>query len=325
MPGPAKPLRVLYVIGTARSGSTVLNTLLGSHPDIIGTGELGYLSESEHAFQQICSCGYRATECEFWSRVSREWLPTRAPESMEEYAALQRRFEEGRFRPEESVAPGHKQTTAYVRYSTLAAQLLSAIRRVSGKAIIVDSTKTPWRADVLASLPGVEVRVLHLVRHPAGVVWSMKKALSKEARGGLTYPPPRHVVRSSIYWLIFNLQAASVRRRLPAGHSLRVRYEDLVRAPIETMCQIGSLLDCDLEDVGLRAASDESFSVEHTIAGNRLRMNGTMRLRMDTDWQNELSPLDRFICATLTGGLAKLYGYDNLFGLSRENPRALHS
>ena len=320
-----EPLRVLYIIGTARSGSTVLNTLLGSHPEIMGTGELGYLSEFGHAFQAVCSCGIQATECDFWSRVYSEWLGAGGPESMEDYVSLQRRFEQGRFGPKETVSPKARPSAAYLRYSRLAANLLRAISEVSGKRIIVDSTKTPWRALMLASLPGVELRVLHLVRHPAGVVWSMKKPLLANEKLKTINESPRHVVRSSLYWLIFNLQAAFVRKSLPSSHSLRVRYEDLVRRPIETMRRIGRLLDCDLEAVGRLAADGGGFSVEHTIAGNRLRMDGTVRLRMDDEWQDQLSPHDRFICATLTRWLARHYGYENLLSMPRVNSRAAHS
>jgi sulfotransferase family protein len=315
MPQEDRPLRVLYVIGTARSGSTVLNTLLGSHHDVIGAGELGYLSEHGHAFREVCSCGVPATSCEFWSRVYAEWLRIGGPRSLEHYVALQRRFEQGRFRPVDPVPPIQKQTAAYVKYAALAAHLLEAIRRVSGKSIIVDSSKTPWRALVLASLPGIDVRVLHLVRHPAGVVWSMKKA----AKGKETDQSPRSVVRSSLYWLILNLQARLVRRRLPASHSIRLRYEDLVRQPSETMNRIGALLDCDLAEIGRRAVLGESFRVEHTIAGNRLRMQGKVRLRMDSDWHDQLSLLDQSLCGALTGWLAKLYGYDRIVDRSAPN------
>jgi hypothetical protein len=169
---------------------------------------------------------------------------------------------------------------------------------------------------VLAGLPDVELRLVHLVRHPAGIVWSMKKA----ARGKETDQPARSVVRSSLYWLIFNLQAAQVRRRLPESHSIRVRYEDLARLPAETMKRIGTLLDCDLDGVGQQAATGEAFPVEHTIAGNRVRMEGKVRLKMDSDWQDELSLADRGVCAALTGWLANVYGYDSGIGRTASDP-----
>jgi hypothetical protein len=203
-----------------------------------------------------------------------------------------------------------------MKYSAIATSLLAAVRNVGDKKIIVDSTKTPWRAMMLAGLPGVELRVVHLVRHPAGIVWSMKKA----ARGKETDQSPRSIVRSSVYWLIFNLQAAQVRRRLPPNHSIRVRYEDLTQLPAETMKRIGTLLDCDLDDIGRQAALGESFRIEHTIAGNRLRMEGKVRLKMDSDWQDELSLADRCVCAALTGWLAKVYGYGSVLGRTGPDP-----
>jgi hypothetical protein len=205
----------------------------------------------------------------------------------------------------------------------MAGLLLAAVRNVSGKKIIVDTTKTPWRAMLLAGLPGVELRVLHLVRHPAGVVWSMKKPLRAEVHG-MAGQSPRPALRSCLYWLIFNLQAAFVRRSLPAKNSLRVRYEDLVQAPVDVMRRIGQLLDCDLDRIGAQAAAGEAFGVRHTIAGNRLRMDGTVRLKIDNDWLNHLSPHERFLCAILTGWLAKIYGYENLLGISRVNTSPAH-
>jgi hypothetical protein len=324
MPRPHNPIRVLYVVGAARSGSTVLNTLLGSHPDIVAAGELGPgISKSEHLFRQVCSCGAGATECDFWSRVHAEWVNLGGPDSLEDYATLQRRFELGRFRPRESSRGNGRQSAAHFEYSRLARHLLAAICGVSGKKIIVDTTKTPWRAMMLAGLPGVELRVLHLVRHPAGVAWSMRKALH-DATGRMTDQSPRPVPHTCLYWLLRNLQAALVRRSLPSKNSLRVKYEDLVQAPVDVMRRIGQLLDCNLDRIGAQAAAGEAFKIEHTIAGNRLRMAGTVRLKMDNDWQNHLPLHDRFLCAILTGWLAKLYGYENLHGISRVNIRPAH-
>jgi hypothetical protein len=45
-------------------------------------------------------------------------------------------------------------------------------------------------------------------------------------------------------------------------------------------------------------------------------MDGAIRLRMDNDWETQLSCLDRFVCGFLTGWLARLYGYKNMLSLS---------
>src|SRR5215212_11535639 len=93
------PVRVLKITGSARSGSTVLDVVLGNHPDIESVGEVnkligtGWISrESLHRIdprklrRPVCTCGKRldvlyvdAPEeaCPFWSSVRREWVCAR--------------------------------------------------------------------------------------------------------------------------------------------------------------------------------------------------------------------------------------------------------
>jgi hypothetical protein len=50
--GPSTPLRVLYIMGHSRSGSTILNNLLGSHQHVVAVGELANLVE--RGWNSIC-------------------------------------------------------------------------------------------------------------------------------------------------------------------------------------------------------------------------------------------------------------------------------
>jgi hypothetical protein len=321
-PKTADGLRVLYVVGAARSGSTILNTLLGSHPEIFAAGELGYLSRSGDTFRETCSCGAPATHCVFWSQVYDRWIRLGGPPSIDEYVALQGRFERGRFWPKQRIPKEPDESVIVRTYLTFAFNLLRAVQEVSGKTVLVDATKTPWRAIMLARLPGIDLRLVHLVRHPAGVVWSMKKGFMKDARGRTTHQATQSAWRSSLYWIVMNLQAAWVRHRLPANRSVRIRYEDLAQEPGDTLRQIGQLIDCDLEGIGQRASFGGSFNSQHTIAGNRVRMEGSVRLKLDRDWESQISRCDRMICQALTGPLAKYYGYENRLSSPSRSARA---
>ena len=88
-----------------------------------------------------------------------------------------------------------------------------------------------------------------------------------------------------------------------------VRYEDFVREPARQLLRIGDA--CGLDCHGLAGALEagESFSVGHTVAGNRLRMAGAMRLKPDWDWVERLSEADRRTCWRLSGWLMKQYDY----------------
>jgi hypothetical protein len=48
--------KILYIAGYSRSGSTILDIILSSHPQIFGTGELGYLFDDWIAGTRLCTC-----------------------------------------------------------------------------------------------------------------------------------------------------------------------------------------------------------------------------------------------------------------------------
>ena len=64
-------MKVIYIAGLGHSGSTFLELLLASHPDVVGLGEIGLqverllLDPSFNAGEALCSCGTTARECEF--------------------------------------------------------------------------------------------------------------------------------------------------------------------------------------------------------------------------------------------------------------------
>ena len=66
-------MTVLYLMGMGRSGSTLLDILVGSHPDAVGTGELASLVGAGWSHAERCACGLPASECPFWSVVRDRW------------------------------------------------------------------------------------------------------------------------------------------------------------------------------------------------------------------------------------------------------------
>ena len=63
------PLNLLVVVGTTRSGSTLLDVLLGDTPSLFVGGEPHMIWERGYLKGQPCSCGEPIRRCEFWSEV----------------------------------------------------------------------------------------------------------------------------------------------------------------------------------------------------------------------------------------------------------------
>ena len=63
-------VKLLYIIGDGRSGSTLLNIALGNHPDAVAAGELCNVQRYLWRQDNWCSCGTPVHECSFWGAVS---------------------------------------------------------------------------------------------------------------------------------------------------------------------------------------------------------------------------------------------------------------
>src|SRR5262245_28833668 len=89
----SEAVRVIYIIGAGRSGSTLLDTVLANHPDVVGVGELVNLHSAGWTSDEVCACGKLGTECDFWTRVRQSWQQRVPDATVEGYVTLQRRIE----------------------------------------------------------------------------------------------------------------------------------------------------------------------------------------------------------------------------------------
>src|SRR5215204_1738922 len=62
------PVKVLFILGTTRCGSTILENVLGSTPGFFAAGEIHMLWRGlMRGFR--CGCGEAIPECEVWGPV----------------------------------------------------------------------------------------------------------------------------------------------------------------------------------------------------------------------------------------------------------------
>ena len=64
-------LRVLYLGGLGRSGSTLIERLIGQLPGVCPVGELVHLWQRGITEGERCGCGEPFRECPFWQQVGK--------------------------------------------------------------------------------------------------------------------------------------------------------------------------------------------------------------------------------------------------------------
>jgi hypothetical protein len=303
----AEPLRIIYICGYGRSGSTILDILLGNSNTIFGAGELGNLPRRVWPQDEYCACGTRVRSCGFWREVIALWQRDAPADMTESYRALQLRQEAGwTGRP----GLGRAARDEFARYRELTVGLYAAIGAVSGKRVIVDSTKLPARGLALAAMPEIDLRVIHLVRDGRGVAWSLlKPKVKNEAAGVEKAMPPRSVARTALRWSLANLAAERLCARVGAARSIWVRYEDLIAAPERTLAAIGALAEADLAPLAQALAAGATLRPDHQVAGNRLRMTSELSLRLDHEWIERMPQRQTRAFQLISGGLLRRYGY----------------
>jgi hypothetical protein len=298
---------VLYVGGWGRSGSTLLDRLLGQVPDTFSVGEMRDIWLRGVLENRRCGCGEPFGECPFWTEVGAHAFGGWTQAQARRLHGLRMRFDRPWTTP---LLAGRSLETSDLReYVQVTAALYGAIAEISGANTIVDSTKIPSYAFLLRRIPTVDLRFLHLVRDSRGVVYSWQKSVTRTDSTGDADDMIRYGVASaSGRYLMYN--GLSGLFSMTSTPYLFIRYEDLATDPEPTIRRV-------LRFAGLPGSVDflqqgtADLSTNHTVDGNPMRFSdGPLRVRLDEAWREQLAPASRAGVTVLTAPLLLRYGYD---------------
>ena len=307
--GPA----IVYIAGSGRSGSTLLERALGEIPGFINVGELIDLFRRDAPRSERCGCGRPLGDCPFWSGIGERTYDNWDSGQLAAVERLKRHVARQRHIPRLLALPlAGRGFRADVRgYGASYAALYRAIASAAAARCVVDASK--WPAQALAlSRAGLDVRVIHLIRDVRGVAYSLSKQ-------GVQRP---HALNDGdVMW---NKKPAAAAARWAARqteielmHRLgvpvtRVRYEDFVRRPRPTVekALTGLGLSYDPQHLGHLGDGRVTLGASHGIAGNPSRFRaGEITLRADEEWRERMSRRNRAFVTAIGLPLMVCYGW----------------
>lgn len=236
---PPTARKLIYIVGSSHSGSTVLDMLLTTRGKAVGLGQVWtVLGEDPTKMQErVCSCGVAAMECAIWRPVIDQLL--RLPET----------------------------TTPRDRYRLV----LESVDRLYGPEVsVIDSSKhAEYLAILNSEMPQVSLTVLHNIKDVRPFTISTLDNFERKALG-------RALPEKIFYqWYRDNRASYALAAQLSGRPPVRVMYEGLCLATAAVAARLAGALGEDYIDVD----ADLNCGHTHIISGNRMRLREAAKLK----------------------------------------------
>ena len=220
--GGAELMRVVYILGLAHTGTTIIDRILSCYPGVIGLGEV------EHIFRKIdrqtihklsCPCGAKSSECPFWKDVTAR-----------KYASTGEFFSE-----------------------------IVANARTQGYSTIVDSSKSVGTSSQYSRMAArgeiSDLSLLRVVRDPRGWVHSMARREKVELTD-------TERVRALFHrWLLASMKLDAKVQRRKDSNVIYVWYDRLILGREENrLAELVGLPPAPGDEISLESANQHAIA-----------------------------------------------------------------
>ena len=296
-------INLIYIVSNGRSGSTLLDLLLGAHPNMWTLGEFQVLPWELLTPIQTCGCGQSVTDCLFWQNILDRFDKTLKTGTIHRFrrthgagrvlrwSELARLFS-GYCRPSTRTA-----IRAYgLENALIMREVLKIAKELKEVNFLVDASKDPYRLWWLLQSDLFSVHVIHLTKDPRAFVYSMTK---------YNLADYRKAFRMSLRYIVQNRIIELILRKTTSQRYVQIRYEDPASRPKETMHTIFTRFGISSKDYN---PEDFRKAENHAISGNKMR-HDDRGIFLDEMWRRRLPASRQYLIKAITYLTARRYGY----------------
>jgi phage anti-repressor protein len=303
-------VKLIYIAGYGRSGSTLIERILGSNDQIVALGEMkDYLFIIDKP-EEKCACGENVISCKFWNLIYKYFKGLdinklrKQQKKYESFSGLKYHFLRNKGKDIEN-------------YKEFLYALYSEIFSQSGKETkyLVDSSKTAresfLRPILLNEVDNIEVKLIHLVRDGRACLYSNLRGSNRKMEKGIDAKIPWVGFRTVISWALANISAHLFKWRFGKDNYFRLKYEDFIDDPVNKLKEMEKYLDIDFYRQIEMIKQNEAIPLSHQIAGNRLRNKQNLRLssRYKEMWREKLPLQYKMLFWIFDWPFVLMYGY----------------
>ncbi|MFW6110117.1 MAG: hypothetical protein ACOC6Q_01705 [Patescibacteria group bacterium] len=288
-------IKLIYIAGTGHCGSTLLDLIIGSAPEVFSTGELGFYNiykdnkiYNKENPDYICTCGKDFNKCKIWQKVN-----TNSNFKIKKIFSLWESLKIVLFTLFPFI-PFNKN-----KYTDDTHNLLEKLKKVinSKKTIyFLDSSKDPRRLFYLFNNKNLEIFPIFLTREAGGVAYSYSKKenLKKGKKRKSFY-------LTLLKWLLVNFVTGKMLKNNP--DKILIKYKDFCENPENYIKLINKKLSINIPAKDFLEKVNKG--TYHNIDGNVLRFNEITEIKRDNKWKTKLTKIQA-IFSTI---ICKLYNF----------------
>ena len=311
-------INLIFIASIGRSGSTLLESMLGAHSQIQTMGELHiWPHEILGGGVRPCSCGQYVESCPFWSEMRKRVDPLRQTSPGVSY--FREKHNAGktlRIPRLKGFSPGYtpdereqKKIDMYGRNNdAIFRHFIDLMKEQCGESPqwVVDASKDPYRLLWLIQSGLFNIKVIHMVKNPNAFIYSVTKHLLNNEQGFNLHKRLYYTARQSVAWIIQNALFSKIAANaLSREDYLLLTYEDFASFPHESFREVCGVIGCEYEESAVEHFRQGSV---HTIAGNPMRYE-KKGIVLDEKWKTRLPLSSKKVASLLTAVNKSRYGY----------------
>jgi hypothetical protein len=300
-------IKVVYIASNGRSGSTLLEILLGRHHKGFAIGEFHLLPFDFNNNNQPCGCGESVSNCDFWKKVVSDDIDII---NHPLFTLFREKYGKGkilRFNYIKSIflkceyfkicAKAKNDMYVNLNYQLFKSVLKHASTLKNKPSFIIDSSKDLYRLLLLSCSDKIDLRVVHLTKSPEAYVFGAIKKTTGLRKSVLT-------IRMSIRWIVENYLINKVGKISKVSYC-HLKYDNLVSDPHRSLRKISEFIG---ENYDENMLSNCESKAQHGIAGNLIRLkNGS--IKHDKSWIVLMPLVKKIIVRVICYPLKRYFKY----------------
>lgn len=266
-----KQLKIIYIVGSGYSGSTILGIILGSVKEIFNIGELkDFKDMQKFKDQEICTCGNRLVDCNFWSSFMQFDYNIFQPSILKKLIYSLKVLIHGNF-----------EVNAQKDDAYLLSLIFRKVKEFNPKVeYLLDNSKTLWRLIFLRNLNNVKTKVIYIKRGIEGNISSYIKHKIGFWRGLFRYTMKNLLIQK--YLKNNNVQFKEI------------DYLDFSKNTKKVILELENYLDISLSNY-VQRIQNTTFHIASGNKGSRRQIIKKFKgIEYDNSWMTRLNRLEIF-------------------------------